>query len=49
MSRYTESLKEKVFCPICECIISKGQRVPHLKTLKHINNVTTEFGQHSKN
>ena len=37
MSRYREYLKEKVWCSVCDCIISKGQREPHLKTIKHIS------------
>ena len=49
MSRYTEYLKEKVLCKYCDCIISKGHRETHLKSLKHINNLTKEFDQHSKN
>ena len=39
MSRYTESLKQKVLCPICDCIISKGHREVHLKSIKHIKNL----------
>ena len=39
MSRHTENLKEKVLCPICNCIISKGHREPHLKTIKHVKNL----------
>ena len=49
MSRYTESLKEKILCEYCMCIISKGHRVLHLKTIKHIKNLTREVDQHSKN
>jgi len=39
MSRYTEYLKEKLWCGFCSCEISKGQRSPHLKRKKHILNV----------
>lgn len=39
MSRYTEYLKEKVWCKYCDCTISKGQREPHLKRIKHLLNV----------
>ena len=39
MSRHTEYLKEKVLCPICDCIISKGHSEAHLKTIKHVKNL----------
>ena len=39
MTRYTEYLKEKVWCKYCLCEVSKGQRTPHLKRKKHLNNV----------
>ena len=39
MTRYTEYLKEKVLCKYCNCLISKGQREPHLKRKKHLLNV----------
>ena len=39
MSRYTEYLKEKVWCKFCKIEISKGQREPHLKRKKHRLNV----------
>lgn len=39
MTRYTEYLKEKVWCKFCNREISKGQREPHLKRKIHILNV----------
>lgn len=50
MSRYTEWLKGKVWCKYCDCQISRGQREPHLKRKKHINNVTEYYnGEINKN
>ena len=39
MTRYTEYLKEKILCEYCACMISKGHRQHHIKTLKHIKNL----------
>ncbi len=39
MSRYTEYLKEKVLCKVCNKVISKGQREAHIKRKIHIKNV----------
>lgn len=39
MTRYTEYLKEKVWCKYCKKEISKGQREPHIKRKIHILNV----------
>ena len=49
MTRYREYLKEKVWCKYCDCTISKGHREKHLKTIKHIDNITTKVYQHNKN
>lgn len=35
MSRYTEWLKEPIICSICDCIITRGHRIAHIKTKKH--------------
>ena len=43
MTRYTEYLKEKVWCPICQCEISKGQRELHLKRKKHLKNLNEYY------
>ena len=43
MTRYTNYLKEKVWCKYCDSIISKGHRQPHLKLKKHILNVTKYY------
>ena len=43
MTRYTEYLKEKVWCKYCLCEVSKGHRTPHLKRKKHLNNVTKYY------
>ena len=49
MSRYSEYMKEKVLCKYCICIISRGHREAHIKTIKHIKNITIISDQHSKN
>ena len=49
MSRYTEYLKQKILCQYCNCIISKGHRDAHIKTIKHIKNLTKEVDLRSKN
>ena len=49
MTRHSEYLKEKILCEYCMCIISKAHREPHLKTIKHINNLTIKGGLRSKN
>ena len=43
MSRYTEWLKEKLWCKYCECEISRGQSSPHLKRKKHLLNVADYY------
>ena len=49
MSRYTEYMKEKVLCKYCICIISRGHGEAHLKTIKHIKNITTIVDRCNKN
>lgn len=39
MSRYTELMKTKVVCYVCNTIITRGHVESHLKTKKHINNI----------
>lgn len=39
MSRYTEWIKEKVLCAVCNTIICRGHRNAHLQTKKHKLNI----------
>tara|TARA_R110000764_G_scaffold17085_1_gene47053 strand:+ start:1172 stop:1360 length:189 start_codon:yes stop_codon:yes gene_type:complete len=42
MSRYTEYLKEKILCKVCDRIISRGHITNHLKSKIHIKNLERE-------
>ncbi len=42
MSRYTEYLKEKILCKVCDRIISRGHITNHLKSKIHRKNIERE-------
>tara|TARA_R110002126_G_scaffold108109_1_gene243859 strand:- start:205 stop:393 length:189 start_codon:yes stop_codon:yes gene_type:complete len=42
MSRYTEYLKEKILCKVCDRIISRGHITNHLKSKIHRKNLERE-------
>ena len=42
MSRYTEYLKEKILCKVCDRIISRGHITNHLKSKIHGKNLERE-------
>ena len=39
MSRYTDTLKEKIICLHCQKIITRGHVEAHKKTLIHLENI----------
>tara|TARA_R110002167_G_scaffold16422_3_gene64223 strand:+ start:2526 stop:2723 length:198 start_codon:yes stop_codon:yes gene_type:complete len=42
MSRYTEYLKEKILCKVCDRIISRGHINNHMKSKIHFKNLKRE-------
>tara|TARA_R110002096_G_scaffold425834_1_gene634867 strand:+ start:482 stop:682 length:201 start_codon:yes stop_codon:yes gene_type:complete len=39
MSRYTDTLKEKIICLHCQKVITRGHIEAHKKTLLHLENI----------